>query len=115
MVGDLGVGAFCWAESHSDPFHVFTGVVWLVAVIVGSPMWHVQRLEVHWGPRLMTGVTEMFSHPLSVFCLVPSCKRVTENLRELRYFTGGFASGIKRPEGLPLSYLALSRASAGET
>uniref|UniRef100_H0UWF3 Pyroglutamylated RF-amide peptide receptor n=1 Tax=Cavia porcellus TaxID=10141 RepID=H0UWF3_CAVPO len=24
----------------------FTGVVWLVAVIVGSPMWHVQRLEI---------------------------------------------------------------------
>ena len=25
---------------------ISTGVVWLVAVVVGAPMWHVQRLEV---------------------------------------------------------------------
>lgn len=33
-------------ESDSDDFNVLAGVVWLLAVIVGSPMWHVQRLEV---------------------------------------------------------------------
>uniref|UniRef100_A0A2K6L1W6 Pyroglutamylated RF-amide peptide receptor n=1 Tax=Rhinopithecus bieti TaxID=61621 RepID=A0A2K6L1W6_RHIBE len=32
--------------SYSDDFNTFTGVVWLVAVIVGSPMWHVQQLEI---------------------------------------------------------------------
>lgn len=29
-----------------DNCHIVAGVVWLVAIIIGSPMWHVQRLEV---------------------------------------------------------------------
>lgn len=28
--------------------YLFTGIVWALALIVGSPMWHVQRLEVRW-------------------------------------------------------------------
>ncbi|XP_025729893.1 pyroglutamylated RF-amide peptide receptor [Callorhinus ursinus] len=34
-----------WQYTNRRAFTVL-GVVWLVAVIVGSPMWHVQRLEV---------------------------------------------------------------------
>lgn len=101
MVGELRVDTFCWAESHPDHFHVFPGVVWLVAVIVGSPMWHVQRLEVRWGPGLIIGVTEMSSHALSVLsCFLPA-KRMAESLHDLGYFTGGFSRGIELPERFP--------------
>lgn len=48
----LGLEDEAWiyfAKTHSDGFNGFAGVVWLVAAAVGSPMWHVQRLEVDWG------------------------------------------------------------------
>lgn len=51
--GRCGVGgkdASCLADLCSADFGTFAGVVWLVAVIVGTPMWHVQRLEVGSGP-----------------------------------------------------------------
>ncbi|KAL8206983.1 UNVERIFIED_CONTAM: hypothetical protein K2H54_038397 [Gekko kuhli] len=32
--------------------YTMLGIVWLAAAIVGSPMWHVQRLEVTHGPGL---------------------------------------------------------------
>ncbi|XP_024424780.2 pyroglutamylated RF-amide peptide receptor [Desmodus rotundus] len=34
-----------WRYTHRRAFTML-GVVWLVAVVVGAPMWHVQRLEV---------------------------------------------------------------------
>ncbi|KAF6096480.1 pyroglutamylated RFamide peptide receptor [Phyllostomus discolor] len=34
-----------WSYTHRRAFAML-GVVWLVAVVVGAPMWHVQRLEV---------------------------------------------------------------------
>lgn len=43
---------------------VFARMVWLVAVIIGSPMWHVQRLEVDSGLGLVINHTiEMSSLP----------------------------------------------------
>lgn len=30
---------------------LFAGIVWVLALIVGSPMWYVQRLEVGWVKR----------------------------------------------------------------
>lgn len=62
MVRELRVKhrCFCFAGLYSDGFNIFAGVVWLVAVIIGSPMWHVQRLEVDLGLGL-----EAFPTPLN--------------------------------------------------
>ncbi|XP_019684566.2 pyroglutamylated RF-amide peptide receptor isoform X1 [Felis catus] len=35
-----------WQYTNRRAFTMLAGVVWLLAVIVGSPMWHVQRLEI---------------------------------------------------------------------
>ncbi|TEA41775.1 hypothetical protein DBR06_SOUSAS2410013 [Sousa chinensis] len=45
-LGELSTDVFGFAELYSDDFNVFAHMVWLVAVIIGSPMWHVQRLEI---------------------------------------------------------------------
>lgn len=36
--------ATCWTKYLK--MYLFAGIVWLLALIVGSPMWYVQRLEV---------------------------------------------------------------------
>lgn len=64
MVRELSTDVFGFAELYSDDFNVFARMVWLVAVIIGSPMWHVQRLEVDSGLGLVINHTiEMSSLP----------------------------------------------------
>jgi hypothetical protein len=90
MVRELSLVVFYLAEPYSDDCNIFTGVVWLVAVIVGSPMLHVQRLEVDWELGLRIVLLKYFSTPLN-YCFLPS----RANLYGLIYFIGGLSSRIK--------------------